>query len=231
MKYEIQKRINPFLWPVNINDAKAVQQVLKDRVQIIPLKKNPKFIAGVDAAFANEKVIAVACLYQYPELIPVEDIFAVTKVAFPYIPGFLSFREGPAIIEALNGLKIKPDLILFDGQGIAHPKGLGIASHIGVLLGLPTVGCAKSRLVGEYKGPGLKKGLRSLLTFHGNVVGVVLRTKDNVRPLFISPGHRTDLQTSIEIVLNCISKYRIPEPLRRADSLSKKMKKSVQQVR
>lgn len=214
-------------WPTSIKKAKIIQSILKDKVRIIPLKKNPQFIAGADAAFSGDKVICVACLYKYPELIPVEDVFVVANCSFPYIPGFLSFREGPAIIEALNGLKMKPDLILFDGQGIAHPKGLGIASHIGVLLDLPTVGCAKSRLVGEYKEPGPKKGAWSPLKFHGNVVGAVLRTRDNVRPLFVSPGHRTDLQASIEIVLSCIVRYRILEPLRRADFLSKKLKRCI----
>jgi deoxyribonuclease V len=158
-------------------------------------------------------------------LIPVEDVFAVTNCLFPYVPGFLSFREGPAIIEALSRLKIKPDLILLDGQGIAHPKGLGIASHIGILLDLPTVGCAKSRLVGEYKEPGSNKGAWSPLKFHGSIVGAVLRTRDSVRPLFVSPGHRIDLKASIEIVLGCIGRYRIPEPLRRADILSKRIKR------
>ena len=216
-----------FIWPTNIHDAKAIQTVLKDKVKIIPLKKSLRFIAGVDAAFTENKVIGIACLYKYPELILIEDTFAVTKILFPYIPGFLSFREGPAIIEAILGLKMKPDVILFDGQGIAHPKRLGIATHIGVLLDIPTVGSAKSRLVGEYKEPGYKKGKWSPLHFNNQVIGAVLRTRDDIKPLFVSPGHKTDLQASLDIVLNCISKYRIPEPLRRADFLSRQIKQKL----
>ena len=214
-----------FFWPENTNDARAVQVALKDKVKTIPLRKKPELIAGVDAAFSEDKVIGVICLYTYPELTLIEEAFAVKKISFPYIPGFLSFREGPAIVEALNGLELKPDVILFDGQGIAHPKGLGLASHIGVLLDVPTIGCAKSRLVGEYKEPGLKKGAWSPLKYHGKVVGSVLRTKDHVRPVFVSPGHRIDLRSSLEIVLGCTRKFRIPEPLRMADFVSKELKR------
>jgi deoxyribonuclease V len=146
---------------------------------------------------------------------------------FPYVPGFLTFREGPVLIKVIKKLSIKPDVILFDGQGIAHPIRLGIASHIGVLLNTPAIGCAKSRLIGEYKEPKLRRGAWSPLTYNNNVVGAVLRTRDNVRPLFISPGHKIDLKASIDIVLNCISKYRIPEPLRRADYLSRRVKRSI----
>jgi deoxyribonuclease V len=213
------------LWPGTIQEAKAVQLALKDRVRIIPLRKEPKFIAGVDAAFLENKVIGVACIFKYPELTHEEDAFAVTDIPFPYVPGFLSFREGPAIIKALKVLKIKPDIILVDGQGIAHPKAMGIASHLGVILDIPTIGCAKSRLVGEYKEPGSKKGEWAPLNFHSGIVGAVLRTRDNVRPLFVSPGNKIDLVGSIDVVLHCIDKYRIPEPLRRADSLSKKLRK------
>ena len=214
-----------FSWPVNINDAKAVQTILRDKVKIIPLRKSPQFIAGVDAAFTEDKVIGVACLYKYPELIPLAEAFAIMKCLFPYIPGFLSFREGPAIVEAVRKLKVKPDVIIFDGQGIAHPKGLGIASHIGVLLNIPAIGCAKSRLTGEYREPGIRKGRSSPLRLKGRTIGAVLRTRDNVNPVFISPGHLVDLKSSVGIVLGCVGKFRIPEPVRRADFLSKKIKK------
>jgi deoxyribonuclease V len=212
-------------WPKDIKKARVIQEVLKDKVKITPLKKGPKYIAGVDAAFFHNKVIGVACLYKYPDLILTEEVYAVTEALFPYIPGFLSFREGPAINKAIKNLSMKPDVILFDGQGIAHPGGVGIATHIGVLLGIPTIGCAKSRLVGEYEGPGPKKGDWSFLRYKGEIVGAVLRTRDNVMPLFVSPGNRIDLRGSLEIVLSCICKYRIPEPLRRADFISKKIKR------
>lgn len=214
-------------WPGDLQGARKHQEILQKKVNIIPLKKEPKYIAGVDAAFLNNKVIGVACLYKYPEIHFIEEAYAVTEILFPYIPGFLSFREGPAIIMALKGLKRKPDIILFDGQGIAHPKRLGIASHVGVLLNIPTIGCAKSRLVGTYKEPGPKKGTCSSLLYKKEIVGVVLRTKDNVKPLFVSPGHRIDIQGSMEIVLACSQRYRLPEPLRWADFLSKKIKREL----
>jgi deoxyribonuclease V len=217
--------VSSFLWPKNIAEAKGIQLELKDKVKIVPLGKKPEFVAGVDAAFPENRVIAAACLYRYPELSLLEETYAVTEVSFPYIPGFLSFREGPAIIEALKHFTIPPDVVLFDGQGIAHPKGLGIATHIGILLDVPTIGCAKSRLVGEYKVPGITRGNRSPLRYDGKTVGAVLRTRDNTRPVFVSPGHRIDIEASIEIVLGCISKYRLPEPLRRADFLSGKLKR------
>ncbi len=214
------------IWPDNLQGARAIQTTLSEKVKVIPLKKSPQLIAGVDAAFLHDKVIGFACLYKYPEIIPLDDAYAVYEVSFPYIPGFLSFREGPVIIKALRKLKISPHVILFDGQGIAHPKGLGIASHIGVVLDIPTIGCAKSRLIGEYKQPGMQKGKTSTLKYQGNIVGAVVRTRDHVKPVFVSPGHRIDLKSSIDIIRACTGSYRIPEPLRRADILSKKMKAS-----
>ncbi len=208
----------------DVKEAKKIQQALRKKVKIVPLKKKPEFIAGVDAAFTESDVIAAACLFKYPELIPVEDSYAITKITFPYIPGLLSFREGPAIMTAINRLGRKPDLILFDGQGIAHPAGMGIAAHIGVLLDIPSIGCAKSRLIGEYSRPGNRKGQHSDLRYQNKIVGKVLRTRDNVKPLFISPGHLINLKDAVEIALKCVGKYRIPEPLRKADSLSKKLK-------
>lgn len=214
-------------WPKGIKKAREIQEILREKVRIISLRKTPEYIAGVDAAFLHDRVIGVACLYKYPNIILTEESYSVTGVSFPYIPGLLSFREGPAIIKAINSLKIRPDLIIFDGHGIAHPKGLGIAAHIGVLLDIPTAGCAKSRLIGEYREPGPRKGNWSFLRYHGEIVGAVLRTKDSVKPLFVSPGNRIDLRSSIEIVLACTQRYRIPEPLRRADSLSRKIKREL----
>ncbi len=211
--------------PHNTEEARNIQLRLREKVKIVPLKRKPEFIAGVDAAFTEDKVIAAACLYRYPELVHVEDAYVTADVTFPYVPGLLSFREGPAIIKAIRRLHKKPDLVLFDGQGIAHPSGMGIAAHIGVLIDIPSIGCAKSRLVGDYSGPGNRKGQMARLMNHNKIIGMVLRTRDNVKPLFISPGHLVDLKGSIEVVLKCVGKYRIPEPLRRADHLSRKLKK------
>jgi deoxyribonuclease V len=217
------------IWPKNISEAKTVQMAVKDRIKIVPLKKTPEFIAAVDASFTGQDVIGIACLYTYPELSYIGYETSFKKITFPYVPGYLTFREGPAVVEALNtlksSLKIRPHLILVDGQGIAHPKRTGIAAHIGVLLNMPTIGCAKSRLIGEYKEPGTEKGDWSLLKYKGKVIGAVLRTRANITPVFVSTGHRIDLKGSIEIVLGCTGKYRIPEPLRMADFLSKKIKR------
>jgi deoxyribonuclease V len=154
-----------------------------------------------------------------------DEVCTVSPVSFPYISGYLSFREGEAIIRSLRLLKAKPDLVLIDGQGIAHPRRMGIASHIGVLLDQPTIGCAKSRLVGEFEEPGWKRGAHASLLFQEKIVGAVVRTRDNIRPLFISPGHKVSLKNAVEIVLQTARGFRIPEPLRRADFLSKQVKR------
>lgn len=211
-------------WPRNIKEAKALQESLRKKIRIQPLKRHPELIAGADAAFSEEIVTAVISLFTYPEIEHIEDAVVRVRSCFPYVPGFLCFREGPAILKAYVKLKNKPDLILFDGHGIAHPRGIGIASHLGVILNIPTIGCAKSRLVGEYDEPGVKKGDWTYLYQDGNKVGVVLRTRDNVKPLFISPGHRIDIDSSVEIVMHCLRRFRIPEPLRRADHLTRKNK-------
>lgn len=210
-----------FLWPIDTQTARRVQIELSKRVRIQSLQMDPSNIAAVDAAFDGESVIAVASLFAYPSLLHITDAVAREKVRFPYVPGLLSFREGHAFISAIRKLKQTPDVIIVDGQGIAHPLGCGIASHIGVLLDLPTIGCAKSRLVGEYSEPGPEKGQWSPLIYKKEQVGAVLRTRDNVRPVFVSPGHLIDLCSSVAIVLKSLTQYRIPEPLRRADHLTK----------
>ncbi len=215
-------------WPKNIAAARAMQEDLKGKNKITPLKEMPHFIAGVDAAFQGNKVVAAACLFEYPRLEPVEDSCHIADTPFPYFPGFLTFREGPAIVKALKKLNNKPDLLLMDGQGIAHPRAMGIAAHLGIVLDIPSVGCAKSRLIGDYVEPGYKKGDWSYLRYNDSIVGVVLRTRSGIKPLFVSPGHKIDLAGSIMLVLDCTENYRIPEPLRRADMLSKKLKKEVQ---
>jgi deoxyribonuclease V len=212
------------IWPKIIDDARNMQERDKSRVLTGPLQKEPEFIAGVDAAFSEDRVFAAACLYRYPELTVLEQSAAVKQLVFPYVPGYLFFREGPAIIAALGKLKRKPDVILLDGQGIAHPRGIGSASHLGVLLDIPTIGCAKTRFVGEYQDPGERKGDWTELQFNGRTVGAVLRTRDRVQPLFLSPGHWIDLPGAIRIALDCVGRYRIPEPLRCADMLSRRMK-------
>jgi deoxyribonuclease V len=211
-------------WPLDKDRAKLVQESLRKEVRITPLKSEPGLVAGVDAAFFDDKVIGAACLFTYPGLELIEETYCIKEAGFPYIPGFLSFREGPAVIAAIERLKATPDLVIFDGQGIAHPNGLGIASYAGVLLDMPAIGCAKSRLVGTFREPGQKRGSRTALKYNGKTVGAVLRTRESTRPLFVSPGHRVDVDDSIRIVLGCASGYRITEPVRCADLLTKKLK-------
>lgn len=214
------------LWPDSLERAKSLQEHLRGKVKITPLRKTPEMIAGVDAAFTDDAVIAAASLYGYSPLEYREDGLCREKTRFPYIPGYLTFREGHAIVNAVKRLKSPPDLLLVDGQGIAHPRGIGIASHIGILLGVPTIGCAKSCLVGEFKEPGMKKGDWTYISLKGTEVGAALRTRGNVKPVFVSPGHMVDIPSSIEVVMHCVSQYRIPEPLRRADHISKELSRT-----
>ena len=152
----------------------------------------------------------------------IEQTEAFIPVSFPYIPGLLSFREIPAILAALDTLKTTPDILMVDGQGIAHPKRLGIAAHLGVWVDMPTIGVAKSLLTGHYKPPGEHKGATSpLMDKSGEQIGTVLRSRGNVKPLFISPGHRVSQQTALDLTIQCITKYRLPEPTRLADKYSK----------
>ncbi len=209
-------------WPKNITDARTLQEQDRERIRIAALTEQPKYVAGVDASFANDRVYAAVCLYRLPDLALVEEACSVMKASFPYVPGYLFFREGPAIIRAVKRLSKVPDVILVDGQGIAHPRGIGSASHLGLLVDLPTVGCAKTLLIGEFKEPVPDRGSWSPLYYEGKVVGAVLRTRDNVRPLFVSPGYKIDLDEAVCITLACGGSYRIPEPLRCADMLSRK---------
>jgi deoxyribonuclease V len=213
------------LWPCTILAALDLRAALKEKVKIAPFTKMPALIAAADAAFSGDFVLAAASLYRFPGLVLIRNASATEKTLFQYAPGFLAFREGKAIIEAVSKLEASPDVLLIDGHGIAHPEGIGIASHIGVLLNIPTVGCAKSRLVGDYQEPGPDKGEWSYLFYRGTKVGAVLRTRDNVRPVFVSPGHLVDIESAVRIVMSCVLSFRIPEPLRTADRLSKNMKR------
>lgn len=208
------------LWAKDIEEAKKIQETLRKKLKIIPLSSVPQYICGVDAAFSKNYVYACASLFNFDKVVHMEDSIKITKIEFPYIPNFLSFREGKAIWEAIKNLKINPDVILFDGHGIAHPMSFGIASHIGVLIDIPSIGCAKSKLVGDYQEPDKKRGSFSYTYLNSNIVGVVLRTKDKTNPIFVSPGHLIDIKSSVEIVLKLTKNYRIPEPLRRAHHIA-----------
>ncbi len=180
-------------------------------------------IAGVDVGYDVARNLAHASIVTMsPErLEPIEEVQAFSPAGFPYIPGLLSFREIPAILVALAKLKTVPDLLMVDGQGIAHPRRMGIAAHLGVLLDMPSIGVAKSRLTGKFETPGERKGDQSPLMAGKEQIGVVLRSREKVNPLFISPGHRVSMATAVAITMQCLTRYRLPEPTRIADKLSK----------
>ena len=184
--------------------AREYQVRLQALVRIVSPDKTPSSVAGVDAAFAGDSVVAVCSLFSLPALEPLEDAVCREATSFPYVPGYLSFREGPALLGAVERLSSLPGLLLVDGQGIAHPRRFGIASHLGVLLGLPTIGCAKNRLSGWYEEPPREKGSWTpLYEEEGSSLqlGAVLRTRDNVKPLFVSPGHLIDIPSSVNAVM------------------------------
>jgi deoxyribonuclease V len=212
-------------WDVSTSEAIAIQRQLRDQV----LTTNGitlttlRTVAGVDASYQEKtgEAKAAVVVLAFPGLEVIEQAIITRPITFPYVPGLLSFREVPAVLDALGSLRARPDLLMCDGQGYAHPRRLGLASHLGVYLDMPSVGCAKSRLIGSYDEPGPTQGSLSPLTDHGETIGMVLRSKTGTRPLFISIGHRIDLATSVELVLRCLRGYRLPEPTRLADKLSK----------
>ncbi len=207
--------------------AERLQIELAKRIRLAPLEKPPRYVAGVDCAFIEDMIIAVATVFRVPELVCVEQRWLTTETDFPYIPGLLSFREGPALVSVIKRLSIRPDAILFDGQGTAHPRRMGIATHMGILLDVPTIGCAKSRLVGTHQEPPDHRFAHTPLVYRGRVVGAVLRTRKGVHPIFVSPGHRITLEDALRVVTLCVGKYRLPEPVRRADLLSKRLRREL----
>lgn len=212
-----------FVVPKSEAEARAVQEELRARLRIVDDFGLLQIIAGVDVGYDPAKNLAHASVVTMsPEdLQPIEQVQAYTPVVFPYIPGLLAFREIPVILAALANLKTVPDLLMVDGMGIAHPRRMGIAAHLGVLLDMPSIGVGKSRLTGRFEMPGTTKGSQSPLMAGKEQIGVVLRSRDNVSPLFISPGHRVGMQTAVNLTLKCLTKYRLPEPTRVADKLSK----------
>jgi deoxyribonuclease V len=203
-------------WDVSPEEAVAIQLSLAERVKLQPLKKEPKLVAGVDMS-ASGVARAAVVLLSYPELEVLEVARAEKPLSFPYVPGLLSFREGPAVLTAFERLSRMPDLALFDGQGIAHPRRFGIASHIGVLLDLPTIGVAKSPLAVSGPEPGPEPGSwTEWANRRGETVAAAVRTKLRSKPLYVSPGHLTDLQGAVRIVLASCRGYRLPEPTRQA---------------
>ena len=209
-------------WVKTAAEAKVIQLQLRDRVINSDHLGEVKHVAGVDIGFEDNYAISKAAIaiLTYPELELVEQAIARIPTAFPYVPGYLSFREIPAILAAFPKLKITPNLILCDGQGYAHPRRLGLACHLGVLLDLPTIGVAKSLFIGKHEEVPIEKGSWKPLMDGDETIGVVLRSRTKVKPIYVSIGHKISLPTAIEYVMGCLTKYRLPETTRWADKLA-----------
>jgi len=215
------KCLNLHAWNLSYDEAIKMQQDLSTRVILEPFKSELKLVAGADVSYSKNSDLFFAgiIVLEIPTMTVVEESTAYDRVDFPYIPGLLSFRESPVLIKAFEKLKVIPDVVVLDGQGIAHPRGLGIASHIGLLLDMPTIGCAKNILVGHYEEPGIEAGDHNPIIFKGKNVGAVVRTKRKVSPVFVSPGHKMDIPSATEIILKTCRGYRLPEPTRQAHLL------------
>ncbi|MBX0334112.1 deoxyribonuclease V [Pontibacter sp. HSC-14F20] len=210
--------------------ARLTEQQREMQARIIIQKPDfdLKLIAGCDSSFVGEDhILSVFVLLSYPELEVLEKVWHYGEVELPYVPGFLSFREAPNLLKAYEKLQQKPDLIMVDGHGISHPRRLGIATHLGLQLNKPTMGVAKKVLVGRYQEPDVLKGSISPLEHKGELVGNVLRTKDNVKPVFVSAGHLMDLASATEIAMACAVKHKLPEPTRLADHYAAVFKREV----
>ncbi len=213
-------------WNLSYQQARQLQSRLACKVRFKAVRKKPELIAGLDCAFSKDgrRITAAVVVLRLPDFETVETGSSTRKVNFPYIPGLLSFREAPCCIAAVQKLKFKPDVFMVDGQGVAHPRRLGLAAHLGLFFETTTIGCAKSRLVETFSEPPLKKGGFTILKDNEDTIGAVLRTRDNVKPLFISVGNLCRLQDAIEITLRCVVKFRLPEPTRLAHHLVSKMR-------
>jgi deoxyribonuclease V len=218
-------------WNLSPREAVELQKRLREQVRIAPLAREIKTIAGADISFNKFEptVYAGIVVLSYPELEVVEESGVVSETRFPYVPGLLSFRETPSVLEAWSQLKTEPDALMLDGQGLAHPRRVGIACHVGLLIERPTLGCAKSVLVGRFEEPPAERGAWSEMVDKGEVVGAALRTKRNVQPIFVSPGHLIDLEGAVDLTLGSDGGYRQPEPTRRAHLLVNALRRGERQ--
>jgi len=211
------------LHPWNVSPAEAIkiQQELRSNIITQKFDKPIQYVAGADISFdkGSDIIYAAVVVLKYPELTEVDRGLTVTRITFPYIPGLLSFRESPAVLEAWEYLHIRPDVLLIDGHGYAHPRRFGLACHLGLLLDVPTIGCAKTVLVGKFEEPNREAGSFRPLMDRDEVVGAALRTSEGVTPVYVTVGHLVDLESAIKVVLKCCRGYRIPEPTRQAHLL------------
>lgn len=215
-------------WNLSPSEARELQIELAGRVKVKSMRKKPRLVAGMDCSLDKPggRIFAAVVVFSFPDMEVVETAEASGPLAFPYVPGLLSFREAPVYCLAAEKLRCEPELFLIDGQGIAHFRRLGLASHLGLFLNRPTIGCAKSRLIGTYEEPGQEKGSFSELYDKGERIGAVVRTRDGIKPLFVSPGHLCSFEDAVEWTLACTTKYRLPEPTRIAHQTVAKIKTS-----
>jgi len=216
-------------WDLRPSEAKALQLELVQRVRLQPLPAAFKILGAADIAYAvaTDQLVAVMMTFQWPDLGLIESSHVIAPITFPYIPGLLSFREAPSLLEAHRRLRVPPDVLLCDGQGIAHPRKFGLASHLGLCLDTPTVGCAKKLLCGKHDTLELQRGRATPLRLQEEEVGWVFCSRDGVKPITISPGHLSDLESSKDLFYQCLGRFRIPEPLRRAHNLATQLRRGL----
>lgn len=208
-------------WPSTAAEAIAVQEELRGLVSTTDVGKVPQYVAGLDVAYDGDRLAAAVVVLDWETLGEVERAVVLAETSFPYVPGLFAFREVPSLLFALDRLESRPDLLVCDGQGLAHPRRFGLACHLGVLTGIPSIGAAKTAFVGSYEEPGRERGATAELVEGGEVVGAVVRTRDGVKPVYVSAGHRVSLPTAVAHVLHLTPSYRLPETTRAADHLSR----------
>lgn len=216
-------------WDLTPKEAVALQRGLVSRLSLKAVNRPTSFVAGLDISFkkGDPRVFAGVVVMRVPEMESIEEHTFVDRESFPYIPGLLAFREIPPLLKVLKRVETIPDAILCDGQGVAHPRRMGLAAHLGLFVSVPTIGCAKSCLVGTHEDLGNERWAMTDLIDRGEVIGKVVRTRKGVKPVFISPGNHTDLQESVAIARQCITRYRLPEPIRRAHLLVNRFRKKM----
>jgi deoxyribonuclease V len=219
------KEIHP--WPKSQRDALNLQDIFKDQLVNGGSLNGVRSIAGIDTAFDHntEVIFAGVCLFRYPGLKEYDCVTASGDACFPYVPGLHAFREGPVILNALRKLKSIPDLLIFAGHGLAHPRQFGLASHLGLIADIPSIGCARKRLAGQFIEVGPEQGDSSSLIVANREIGKVYRSREGVKPIYISPGHRCGVEDAVKVVANCLRGYRVPEPLRAAHRLANRAKR------
>ncbi len=219
------RRLHPFT--LSPGEARRLQGELAPQVVVGPPLElsRVRFVAGADVSTQGDRGYATVVVLSFPELSVVEVRGFEASLTFPYVPGLLAFREIPPVVEALKMVETEVDAVIFDAQGLAHPRGMGLASHLGLVLDVPAVGCAKSRLVGEHEEPGHEKGSSADLIYREKVVGRVVRTRTGVSPVYVSVGNRIDLNSAVDLVLACCTKYRLPETTRQAHNAANELRR------